>query len=508
MLISTDTTLRSLPLSEDLLLYYRDKLDQCQQHYEDAINQIAILKLPHEDVHKTAWESHKRAREITELQTALSDAQLAVFEERKEVLRLKAENDEMRVQELRDRKKINYLLSIGGVTEEETTYFRDKLNKRLVRSPSAERGFAHHTENENQRRDASNRTTMGSKQTSSASLLEANSRKSYSRPALSRPQTTSSQQPGRADTKPFVLATTASSTQLSTSEATKTINLLNTTLQTTQLRLVALQTQLEEQRVHYESIIDHLMKDRKARMEEERVRHEHEAERIGNLMDKVHRMRALCRENTRELLHTKKTALANEKNLIEQKTQMSIQLSEIQKELSSEKSRQEQAEQTIETRITKRQESLISELRLQINKSEEEMKKLKVTRSGFVEGATIRIPSIHDPQGALATANQSNKKTVDHLKSRLSATASSYQSLKRRRDYEIEGFTNDILMLRKQLKTLEKTILKINPLEDKELLLLNLARETGERVAKISTGLHGLKAKVHATEDEIRSIAF
>ena len=73
-----------------------DQLDQCQQHYEDAINQIATLKLPHEDVHKTAWESHKRAREITELQAALSDAQLAVFEERKEVLRLKAENDELR----------------------------------------------------------------------------------------------------------------------------------------------------------------------------------------------------------------------------------------------------------------------------------------------------------------------------------------------------------------------------------------------------------------------------
>ncbi len=50
----------------------------------------------------------------------------------------------------------------------------------------------------------------------------------------------------------------------------------------------------------------------------------------------------------------------------------------------------------------------------------------------------------------------------------------SYNSLKKRRDYEIEGFTNDILMLRKQLKILEKNILKYGPLEDKELQLLNL----------------------------------
>jgi hypothetical protein len=50
----------------------------------------------------------------------------------------------------------------------------------------------------------------------------------------------------------------------------------------------------------------------------------------------------------------------------------------------------------------------------------------------------------------------------------------SYSSLKKRRDYEIEGFTNDILMLRKQLKMLEKNILKYGPLEDKELVLLTL----------------------------------
>lgn len=51
---------------------------------------------------------------------------------------------------------------------------------------------------------------------------------------------------------------------------------------------------------------------------------------------------------------------------------------------------------------------------------------------------------------------------------------SSYSAIKRRRDYEIEGFTNDILTLRKQLRTLEKSILKYGSLEDKELVLLNL----------------------------------
>jgi hypothetical protein len=69
----------------------------------------------------------------------------------------------------------------------------------------------------------------------------------------------------------------------------------------------------------------------------------------------------------------------------------------------------------------------------------------------------------------------------------------SYNSLKRRRDYEIEGFTNDILILRKQLRVLEKSILKYGPLEDRELVLLSIARETGEKAARISSDLQGLK---------------
>jgi hypothetical protein len=39
------------------------------------------------------------------------------------------------VQELKDRNKIRYLLALSGAREEEVTYFRDKLDKRLVKVP-------------------------------------------------------------------------------------------------------------------------------------------------------------------------------------------------------------------------------------------------------------------------------------------------------------------------------------------------------------------------------------
>jgi coiled-coil domain-containing protein 77 len=38
-------------------------------------------------------------------------------------LKLYAENDRLKIQELQDRKKINRLLSLAGVNEDEVTYF-------------------------------------------------------------------------------------------------------------------------------------------------------------------------------------------------------------------------------------------------------------------------------------------------------------------------------------------------------------------------------------------------
>lgn len=68
------------------------------------------------------------------------------------------------------------------------------------------------------------------------------------------------------------------------------------------------------------------------------------------------------------------------------------------------------------------------------------------------------------------------KTRFDQINTKYIPSNPSYMALKRRRDYEIEGFTSDIISLRKQLRVLEKSILKYGALEDKELVLLNLGR--------------------------------
>ena len=47
--------------------------------------------------HKIQWELRQREDEIAELQKALSDMQVYLFQEREHVLRLYAENDRLKV---------------------------------------------------------------------------------------------------------------------------------------------------------------------------------------------------------------------------------------------------------------------------------------------------------------------------------------------------------------------------------------------------------------------------
>ncbi len=73
--------------------------------------------------HKLEWEQRQREEEIAELQKALSDMQVYLFQERENVLRLYAENDRLKIREIEDRKKIQHLLSLTKPTDSEVTYF-------------------------------------------------------------------------------------------------------------------------------------------------------------------------------------------------------------------------------------------------------------------------------------------------------------------------------------------------------------------------------------------------
>ncbi len=64
--------------------------------YQAAIDRINEIKLSHDKFHVLNRTAMQKENEVDQLKKALSDSQLSIFEERKHVLRLISENDELK----------------------------------------------------------------------------------------------------------------------------------------------------------------------------------------------------------------------------------------------------------------------------------------------------------------------------------------------------------------------------------------------------------------------------
>ncbi|CAG9461345.1 unnamed protein product [Pedinophyceae sp. YPF-701] len=99
--------------AEELLDYYRGRVEAFEQEMKDVLDMAEKAKAHSKEMYRTQWENKQRSEEIWELQKALSDAHALLFEERQRVLTLQAENDDLRIQEAEDRKRIQHLLGMA-----------------------------------------------------------------------------------------------------------------------------------------------------------------------------------------------------------------------------------------------------------------------------------------------------------------------------------------------------------------------------------------------------------
>ncbi|TPP60475.1 Coiled-coil domain-containing protein 77 [Fasciola gigantica] len=109
--------------SNELLTYYRRKVETLTDDYEHVQRRLDRIADAIGTQETLTWEVRQREAEIAELQRALSDMQVYLFQEREHVLRMYAENDRLKIRELDDRRKIQHLLQLSGLGPAEVTYF-------------------------------------------------------------------------------------------------------------------------------------------------------------------------------------------------------------------------------------------------------------------------------------------------------------------------------------------------------------------------------------------------
>ncbi|CAG8740371.1 314_t:CDS:2, partial [Funneliformis caledonium] len=225
----------------------------------------------------------------------------------------------------------------------------------------------------------------------------------------------------------------------------------------------------------YDEIIENLKLNLQTYTEEETQRRQRDANTIQELTKKVQLMENVYRENTKETLQLKKDKMTEERRVNENLTSVLQELGDIKVKYRKEKERNDTVEREVESRILSKYDSSINELRRQNEQYEREIKSIKTEKEQNEE---------------------SSKRKIEILQKRAETLTANYNNMKRRRNHDFEGFSNDITMLRKQLKGLEKLILKYAPYDDQEYHLMNIVKETGGQIGKVSDELRTLKVSI------------
>ncbi|XP_065538505.1 coiled-coil domain-containing protein 77 [Lathamus discolor] len=436
--------------SRELLEYYRKTIADFDREHEDLVKRLERYKETYDEQHKLQWEVRQREEEIAELQKALSDMQVYLFQEREHVLRLYSENDRLKIRELEDRKKIQYLLALVGTDKGEVTYFhKEPPHKVTVLQKPAKSRVSH------ERNDTSKTGTKRNTSIPAAKGEKPESPERYQR-----------------DT------------------------------QTLLLQVEALQAQIEEQTRLSKEQIEALLEDRRIHMEEAQVQYQRDQDKIKTITDKLHKTQNLLYESTRDFLQLKFDARANEKAWMAEKDSLLRKLDKnmgISKDPGREKRRGTKKTLQADDGASKPHSRELKSLQEQLMQ-EQRLSNMYREQCITLEDELARIREEGDAGRELF------KERSEKMVKRLQLMTQRYEALEKRRNMEAEGFMNDIKQLRQKLKDVEKQLFKVtlNMGPDQDLAILHEVCRGNRRTRKIQGELKNLKAKIFVLENELR----
>ncbi|KAM6212682.1 coiled-coil domain-containing protein 77 [Sarcoramphus papa] len=451
---SINERLAFLHPSRELLEYYRKKIADFDEEHEDLVKRLERYKETYDEQHKLQWEVRQREEEIAELQKALSDMQVYLFQEREQVLRLYSENDRLKIRELEDRKKIQHLLALVGTDKGEVTYFHKEPPHKVT-------------------------------------VLQrpAKSRESHERNDTSRTGTKrSTSKPAAKGEKP---------------EYPERYQRDNQTLL---LQVEALQAQIEEQTRLSKEQVEALLEDRRIHMDEAQVQHQRDQDKIKTITDKLHKTQNLLYESTRDFLQLKFDARANEKAWMAEKDSLLRKLDKDLDQLIISREPGREKKQRDTKKMLRADDGAWKLHSREIKSLQEQLMQEQCLSNMYreqcvtLEGELARIHEEGD------VGRELFKERSEKMGKRLKLMTQRYEALEKRRNMEVEGFKNDIKQLRQKLKDVEKQLFKVtlNIGPDQDLAILHEIRQGNRLTRKIQGELKNLKAKIYGLENELR----
>lgn len=452
---SINERLGHLRPSRELLEYYRKKIAEYDEEHESVVSKLDEYKVTYEEQHKMQWELRQREEEIVELQKALSDMQIYLFQEREHVLRLYAENDRLKIRELEDKKKIQQLLALSGTPDSEITYFHKEPPAKAVVEQKAPK----------------------------------------------RPQ--SATLPTKKDGKKCQSGSSKESVLLSAEAKYHHDN------QALSLQVESLQSQIQEQAKLAKEQVQALIEDRRVKEEEMETRRQRDEAKIHTLTEKLHKTQDLLYESTKDFLELRYQGRANERQWMAEKDKLLRDLDNVKQNFNHSvcKDPALNTSNLYDNRAQYIEELKSLEYQLQQSQKLSEMYREQVIQ---LEDELSRIREEGD------VTREIFKDRGEKMSQRLKLMNQRYQDLERRRNLEVEGFKTDIKNLRTRLKEVERQLYKvtigfsedmdIKRPDDLDMQILRNIHATSGRSKKMVGDLKNLKAKIYNIENDLKHL--
>ncbi|MBN3305247.1 CCD77 protein, partial [Amia calva] len=488
--------------SRELLEFYRCKVAEFDGEHEELLQLLEKYKSTVEEQHKLQWEMRQREGEITQLQKALSDMQVYLFQEREQSLRLYAENDRLKIRELGDRKKIQRLLLLIGPDTGEIVYLhkelphKEKFVSKLSKSRTKKHGQIKKANRmlgyivksvEFKTREVMLRLYNAVKVKKSGGEKEEIRYGEVELEVVRVHPGGNSRKAGR-DAR--------GEKRVRRGKRQEDLCIISVEV------VEALQAQMEEQTKLAKEQVESLLEDRRIRVEEAQMQNQRDQDRISSLTDKLHRTQGLLYESTRDFLKLKFECRANDKNWMAEKDRLLRELDTCKERLQDGHDPNQRIFHLAQL-PDKESPHVHKE---EIKAIEEQFKQAHRLADMYREQCVSLESELAQIRERGDVSRDIFKERSQKMAKRLELLTKRYEALEKRRSMEVEGFKTDIKHLRQKLKEVEKQLFKVtlNVGPDQDLAILDEVRQTNTRTKHIQGDLKILKAKIYELENELR----
>ena len=200
--------------------------------------------------------------------------------------------------------------------------------------------------------------------------------------------------------------------------------------------------------------VDALLEDRRVRMEESQALHDRDTERIKGLSDQLHMTQNLLYDSTKDYLDLKYEFRARERQWMTEKDQLLRQLDHFREQLDVSEGVDPVLGMAFADDTPRRRGATSKQLQLQLLQAQQ-----------LADNYRDQCISMEEELCKLREEAEASKdlfkQRTDKTTKRLGLMNSRYEALEKRRALEIEGYKNDIKLLRQRMKELERQLFKV-----------------------------------------------